>query len=630
MRLPIACLIAVLAVPAFATDPLATLRPGHPRLLLTDGAIEAARAAAQTDPLRAALHAYLVRTAEGHFREPPIAHRIVGGRLLDESRKAIAHVLTSALAHRLTGEERFARFAIGTMLRAAALPDWNPSHFLDVAEMATALALGYDWLHAELTPDERATIKRALLDHALAYARPAYARADPNRRSFPFVRGNLHNNWNQVCNGGFVLAALALAEDEPALARDVIAGLRETLPYALAAYAPDGAYPEGPVYWGYGTRYTVYLLAALESALGTDFGLGRFPAFDRTALYRLHMASPIGHAFNYADGRSRLGADDSLTWLAQRYQHPYALAANRRWLEQLLREPPNDETSRFVALHALWFPAANEASNAAPPPLDARFRGPTQLAVFRSAWDDPRALWVGFKAGSNAVNHAHLDLGTFTLDADGVRWAVDLGRDDYNLPGYWDRATVRSPRWQYFRLNNHGHNTVTPGDRLQEPAAHAPLLRFASSPERAFAIADLTAAYPGAARQLHRGLALLDRSRVLVQDDASGLAPDVPLTWRMLTAAAVSVASPRRAILTARGRTLHVELLAPATGGFTARPAAPPTAVENPNRGITVLEATLPAAPAVRDTRIAILITPVGESWPALPPPAIVPLQDWP
>ena len=33
------------------------------------------------------------------------------------------------------------------MLAAAGFSDWNPGSFLDVAEMTTALAIGYDWLH---------------------------------------------------------------------------------------------------------------------------------------------------------------------------------------------------------------------------------------------------------------------------------------------------------------------------------------------------------------------------------------------------------------------------------------------------------------------------------------------------
>lgn len=628
---PHVLLLLLVAVPLAAArtppepDVLASLRREHPRLLLTNEQLAANLAAARTDPLRRRFHEYVVSTAEGHFRDVPIEHVLVGPRLLDQSRKAIAHVLTSAMAWRLTREPRFAEFAKAVMLRAAAFPDWNPAHFLDTAEMACALAVGYDWLFSELSAGERRTIRQALLDKALSFVPAAYGAA-PRPEFLHFVTD--HHNWNQVCNGGLLMAALALADEEPALARRVIAGVRKSLPLAMRPYEPDGAYPEGPVYWGYGTRYNVYLLAALESALGTDFGLGQARAFDRTALYRLHMASATGESFNYADGRSRLGADDALTWLAQRHRHPYVLRANRGWLEQLMAEPPNDETERFVALHAAWFPE-KPAGRLEAPPLDAHFGGPSQLAVFRSAWDEPRALWVGFKAGSNTVNHAHLDLGTFTLDADGVRWAVDLGRDDYNLPGYWKRETTESPRWQYYRLNNHGHNTITPGRDLQQPAATAPILRFASTPARAFAVADLTPAYPGRATRMHRGLAMLERARVLVQDDIKGLAAGVPLSWRMHTMTAARLESPRVALLSHEGRTLRVELLAPASARFTTRHAAPPTTAEHQNEGVTLLEAQIAGAPDPRDLRIAVLLTPVGEKWPRTDAPRLTSLDEW-
>src|SRR5688572_17065728 len=285
-------------------DPLASLRGGHPRLVFTNEQLAANLEAAKSDPLRAELHRYLVRLAESQWKQKPIAHIVIGPRLLDQSRHTISQVLTNAMAFRLTGDTRFANFARDVMLRAAAFPDWNPSHFLDTAEMACALALGYDWLFDQLTSEERRTIKTALLEKALRYAPEAYG---PGRRP-PFLHFVAdHHNWNQVCNGGLLLAALALADEEPDLARLVIGGVRKSLPLAMAPYEPDGAYPEGPVYWGYGTRYNVYLLAALESALGTDFGLGSSPAFDRTALYRVHIASAPGQSFNYADGRSRLG-----------------------------------------------------------------------------------------------------------------------------------------------------------------------------------------------------------------------------------------------------------------------------------------------------------------------------------
>ena len=191
------------------------------------------------------------------------------------------------------------------MLTAAAFPDWNPSHFLDVAEMTLALAVGYDWLFDALSAADRATIKGAILRHSLGFAREAYAPNGTKDKRLWFAMA--HHNWNQVCNGGLLAGALALADEEPALARLIVEGAIKSLPRAMAAYAPDGAYPEGPGYWGYGTSYNVIAIALLESALGTDFGLTKAEAFDRTALYRLHIQGTSGLAFNHADGSAGLG-----------------------------------------------------------------------------------------------------------------------------------------------------------------------------------------------------------------------------------------------------------------------------------------------------------------------------------
>ncbi len=624
MRLLFVSLLALapLLSRAADTDVLAHLRPGHPRLLLTDDQLAAAVAAAKSDPLRAQLHARIVALAEAELNTTPIKHVLIGPRLLDKSRTAIARVLTCAMAFRLTGDERFAARAKKELFTAAAFADWNPSHFLDEAEMSFAFAIGYDWLYAQLSPVERATLKAALLKNSLSFAPAAYAGPKPTDSRLWFV--TRASNWNQVCNGGLLTAALALADEEPALARLVVTGARKSLPTSMAAYQPDGAYPEGPGYWGYGTAYNVIAMAALESALGTDLGLSQAPALDRTALYRLYVQSPAGDAFNYADGGAHIGVQAEYTWLAQRFGIPTALTHNRTLLtEALSKKIRNAETDRFFALNAIWFPV-EQRTGAADVPLDVRFRGQAELAIFRSAWHDPRALFVGFKAGHNDAGHAHLDLGSFVLDADGIRWAQDLGPDDYNLPAYFG-----DKRWTYYRLNNHSHNTLTPADALQNPKAVAPIVAFASAPARAFAVADLTPAYPGAAQKILRGVALLDRARVLVQDDLVGVKPGTALTSRLLTGAKIALsADSRTATLTQNGRTLRAEILVPPGAKFSVAPAKPPTSAEKQNEGITALTAESSADSA--EARLAILLTPVGDHWPAsLPSPALSSLIDW-
>ena len=81
------------------------------------------------------------------IEDPPVVHRLIGPRLLDQSRAALRRISTLAGLYRLDGDHRKADRARLEMLAAAAFPDWNPSHFLDVAEMTNALAIGYDWLY---------------------------------------------------------------------------------------------------------------------------------------------------------------------------------------------------------------------------------------------------------------------------------------------------------------------------------------------------------------------------------------------------------------------------------------------------------------------------------------------------
>jgi len=69
MRTAIALPLAACLCARAAADPLARLRAGHPRLLLTDG--DLALDAAKADPLRAALHARIVEAAAADLPAPP-------------------------------------------------------------------------------------------------------------------------------------------------------------------------------------------------------------------------------------------------------------------------------------------------------------------------------------------------------------------------------------------------------------------------------------------------------------------------------------------------------------------------------------------------------------------------------
>ena len=117
------------------------------------------------------------------------------------------------------------------------------------------------------------------------------------------------------------------------------------------------------------------------------------------------------------------------------------------WMARAMNQPIYAGHERAMAdkrpniFHLLWLDNRGRAPQDDDLPRATVYRG-VDVAFLRSAWGDPNAIFVGFKGGDNKANHSHLDLGSFVLDALGVRWALDLGSDDYNLPGYFGKKSL--------------------------------------------------------------------------------------------------------------------------------------------------------------------------------------------
>jgi len=593
---------------AAGEDVLAGLVREHPRLILSGAELERLKALHESDAVLRKCVRDALAAADGALGKPALVHKLIGPRLLSVSRECLNRIYALCLAWRWTGDEKYAAAARDNLLTVCAFPDWNPSHFLDTAEMSHAVGVGYDWLFGYLDAESRETIKKGLIANGLEPGLAAYKGAWWVRSAF---------NWNQVCNGGLVAGALAVAETDPEYARTIVAAARASLPRALESYEPDGAWAEGPGYWNYATSYTAYGLAAMQSALGTDFGLSERGGLAAAGRFPLQLTGPAGRYLNFADcgERSRRYEMPCLFWLARRYGDAF-LAHDEHGL--LARRPAGP-------LHVIWYvpPPAEGAFES--PPLVRLFRGPVEIAVFRSAWGDPQALFAGVKAGYNQVNHGHLDLGNFELDALGVRWARDLGADDYNLPGYWD-GRKNGKRWSYYRLNSLSHSVPVVGGKGQDPDGTARIERFESGNAGVFAVVDLGKAYGDRVQGARRGVALTaDRRALLVQDE---FAIDTPctVTWAMTTDAQIEIDGADRAILTIGEKTLEARILAPAGARFAVESAEqePP---QKENKGVRRL--LVPLDEREGAVCIAVLLAPVWPEGGAADSPEVAPIASW-
>jgi hypothetical protein len=559
--------------------PLSTLRQAHPRLLVLDSDVDRAKDLLKSNQSAQQIYASMKQTGEAILTQPPVERVLIGPRLLDKSRTAEDRIMLLAGLYRIDHDQRWADRATKELLDVCAFSDWHPDHFLDTAEMTTAVAIGYDWLYDVLSPADRATIRQAIVDKGLTPGLNSYS----GKESYGWW-AKVNHNWNLVCNGGMLLGALAVAEDEPDISSTVVKDALKSMPLALATYAPDGGWPEGYGYWEYATKFTVFALSGLDTALGTDYGLSNSPGFSQTGFYRIYMAGPDGKNFNFSDAGAEVGDYPESLWLAKRFNQPVVA-----W-SALQGKGTHDPLALF------WFDANAISPSEAHVPLNAKFQK-VDVALFRSAWDDPNALFVGFKGGDNAANHSHLDLGSITLDAEGLRWIELLGSDNYNLPGYFGKE-----RYTYYRLGTNGQNTLVIGDTNQGTKAKAPLTAFEAAPNPS-ATADLTAAYAPLVSHVDRTVSMAGNG-VTVTDTIAAPNP-VAVRWQVHTQAAVSV-DGTRATLTLKGKTLYARLLQPANAVFTAQSAAqaPP---QNPNTGVTKLIVDL--GPNVTSTKIVVVFS---------------------
>jgi hypothetical protein len=568
--------------------PVDAALPPHPRLLMLKGEERQVKERIASDTVRAKLHRAIIDECDKIVALPESERIKTGKRLLSVSREALRRIFYLSYAFRMTEDDRYRAKAEKEMLAIAAFEDWNPSHFLDVAEMTMAMAIGYDWLYEQLSDASRRIIAGAILAKGL----------DPalNDRYAWYLTAS--HNWNQVCNAGITFGAIAIHENLPELSKMLIDRAIETIKLPMKDYHPDGAYPEGYGYWEYGTSFNVLFIDAIEKIYGTDFGLTQSSAFLKTAAYQQHMTGPSHNCFNYADCGAGGGLSPAVCWFASRLKEPSLL-----WNEKYyLTEKPIPVRDRILPAIMLWSGDRNIGDVQPPRELLWTGNGVTPVALMRTSWTDPNAVFVGFKGGTASSNHAHMDAGSFVMEADGIRWASDIGAQDYHSleakgVKIWNRAQ-NSQRWEVFRYNNFVHNTLTVDSRLHNVNGYAGIRSSSATPGFMNAVADLSEIFEGQLDGCTRGIAIVDRQYVAVRDEFKTTNRETTtVRWTLLTSADVRFKGNHAIELRKDGKKLTVEISATVKVALKTWPTTPTHDYDAPNPGFTLagFEATIPA-----------------------------------
>jgi len=581
IRTPIDCIVIFyscwIKIPAqssyqFETEPVLLENPisasylkdhlskKSPKLILTPSFEKRIKTLLSSDPLVQAYYQYLKNEGHRILSEPLLERKLQGFRLLAVSREMVERMGILCMVYRIDKEPKILDRINRELSAVCAFEDWNNQHFLDVAEMSFAVALAVDWVGEWLPEKTVNTAKESLIEKGI---KPSF-----NEGGTRMFWINSVNNWNAVCHGGMITAALVIADIEPELAARTISRALDKLPGSLAEYGPDGIYPEGPTYWGYGTSYAVIAANSLTTALGKDFGISKSPGFMESPTFVLQATAPSGDHFNFADcGEARKGRFAVLmSWFA-------AQTGNDLYLDkEFLAKPEN--LGRLAGPGLVWL-SQFERKKSGSLTQEWHGQGRNPVALFRDQAND---FYLGTKGGSASISHGNMDAGSFIFELNGIRWSIDPGNQPYyplnrigfNLAG----SCQECPRWTLLTKHNMGHSTISVNNALFNVKGYAPLIDFqnGAQPEATF---DLSDVLKGQVVSAKRRFVKESNQSVLIEDQIVPGDSTRVITWAMMTEAMVQ-ATENGAILRQDGKELKITIIEPSNLNVTVISLDPP------------------------------------------------------
>lgn len=528
------------------------LRKSQPRLVYNAQLVKNLKTEVKTDPVIKNMYKAIQLNTEEIFEQPLLTRDVVGRRLLGTSREMLWRINMLGFVYLMEEDKRVLNRINDEVVAVCNFKDWNPSHFLDVAEMSTAVAFALDWTAGDLPKTTRELAKKALIEKGIKPSWPE------NGENPGWAYGS--NNWNQVCNGGMIAASIAVAESEPALAAKTIHRALDGLPHSLVEYGPDGVYPEGSTYWGYGTSFSVTTAAMLESAFGHDFGHWEYPAFKESAVFRVLMNTPSGMYYNFADcgtERSENG-DIVLAWFGAKSGNPVFFEK-----ERFLR--PAEEMgklSRLAGAAMAWL-SQYEKKDTEKMPTAWKGEGANPVVVFTGGENDSHNYYFGGKGGRGMVNHGNMDGGSFIFELNGVRWVIDPGNQSYHeleKTGFdlWGRCQD-CERWTLLTKNNFGHSTISVNNELHNTEGLVTITDFKKGeiPEATF---NMTATLGDLVKSASRKFVKDSPTSIVIEDVIEKSDKTELITWQLLTTADVELV-PGGAVLTQDGEELKLDNL---------------------------------------------------------------------
>ena len=593
----------------------------HPRIIAKKEDFDRVRALKDTDEYMKKCVEQIMGSADELLSDTEKPYALPNGTdLLTAARHYLDRNSNLGFAWQMTHDEKYAKKLWEGLQYVLNYPDWNFTHMIDSGELAMGVAIGYDWIYDYLTEEQRAFVQERLIkqmiDPQIDIIRDLCATRHVMANAGDYATSK--SNFNAVINSGIIAACLSIAESNPEKCFRLLELSVRSVENGIMLIRPDGTWQESPGYWNYAFSYLCRGLQSLMNSTGNHYGFMDAQGMENTGKWYMQNESSNGN-YAYHDGDAG-PADSRFPAMLARYYGDEDLQA--LCYMQLKR----DRRTTRVEDPLFYDPSCK--GNADNLELDAFYKG-LDLVYSRSSYTDNNAMYFAAHAGQVKTYHSQADVGTFVFDLDGVRWAQELGKEDY--------ASIRDSSVPPYRSTMQGHNVMVHDietnwwglDYGYDVMCYTD--KYESKEAGSMIIYDMHEPYKQFVKDHHRGFYVGDNRRSLTVQDRFTPLKDMDSYWFMQTKADVEIQDNRTVILSQAGKKLKMEIRTDAPDYVVEKGPATQlgkaAAGQNANVGYTRIRIKLPVHSDTTYT-VTVKLSALDEATSSIDAMTI-PMEEW-
>lgn len=304
--------------------------------------------------------------------------------------------------------------------------------------LALANSLLEDKLPESLQKEISSQLKWRITDSYLQTCR-----GEDSIKSNTWIRST--SNWNSVCTSGTIFTTIVSSDDSNKRIAAIGCALNSMV-YYLSGFGKDGYCSEGTGYWNYGFGHYLYLAEILFDYTESKINLFEFnnpEKLKNVANFPQNFQIHQGMYAPFADGVTRVKSGND--------NFAYIMASKHYGAKKQAEFVPDEGVQTLI----IWNDGEDYTSEVLLPSSLPSHTYFNDFGILISRGQQELPFSIAIKAGHNAENHNHSDVGTYVVVLGEDYISGDIGAPSYTA-GAFSKSNPARSSWGHPvpRINN--------------------------------------------------------------------------------------------------------------------------------------------------------------------------------